>query len=207
MVRLEAAHGRMVVVNRRLFAGSIAVAVVVAIAGGWALSRGGDDGDDTSITMDSAGVVQDPTIGTNAPVDGEPLPVVTLTDFEGNDVDTGSLVGGPLVINFWNTTCVPCQKEMPVLGATAEALDGKVRFVGVNNLPDVGDPAGFAADHGADYLQLSDGDSELLVPVGVGVLPATVFVDASGQIVLLKSGELTQAKLDAAITEAFGELS
>lgn len=189
--------------NRRLFVASIAVAIVVAVVGGWAMSRGGSD---DGVTMDTPGVVQDPTLGTNAPMAGDPLPVVTLLDLDGNEVDTASLVGEPLVINFWNTTCGPCRHEMPVLGAAADSLDGKVRFVGVNNLPGAGDPAGFAAEHGAHYLQLSDPDSELLVPVGVGVLPVTIFVDPSGQIVLMKSGGLNAEKLDAALTTAFGEI-
>lgn len=194
----------MVAVNRQLFVGSIAVAVAVAVAGGWAISR--DDAGDDDITMPSPGTVQDPTLGTNAPVEGEPLPGVTLPDVDGNDVELTSLVGEPLVINFWYSGCVPCKKEMPLLGATATALDGKVSFVGVNTLDDADRAQEFAADYDATYLQLLDRDGELASAAGVQVQPTTLFVDASGQIVLQKSGELTESKLDAALTEAFGEI-
>jgi peroxiredoxin len=193
----------MVAVNRRLLVGSIAVAAVLAIGLGWAVSRddGNDVGDD--ITMTSAGTVQDPTIGTNAPVEGDPLPAVTLPDVDGNDVELASLVGQPLVVNFWYSGCVPCKKEMPLLGATAAALDGKVRFVGVNTLDDADRAAEFAADHDATYLQLLDRNGELATATGVRVQPTTLFIDATGRIVSQKSGELTEDKLDAAIAEAF----
>ena len=79
--------------------------------------------------------------------------------------------------------------------------------IGVLGVLDRRTPPFLATSHGADYLQLLDHDGELTVPAGVRVQPTTLFVDASGRIVLQKSGELTQAKLDAAITEAFGELS
>jgi thiol-disulfide isomerase/thioredoxin len=193
----------MVAVNRRLLVGSIAVAAVLAIGLGWAVSR--DDGNDASqgIEMTDPGLVEMPNLGTNAPREGKDFPSVTVQDMDGNDVETASLLGQPLVVNFWNTTCTPCRKEMPLLGAKAAALDGKVRFVGVNNLPDVGDPAGFAAEHGADYLQLFDENAELLTPAGVGVLPVTLFVSPDGQILRQKAGELSEAELDAAIAEAF----
>jgi thiol-disulfide isomerase/thioredoxin len=193
----------MVAVNRRLLVGSIAVAVVVAIVGGWAISRD-DAGED--VTMTSPGVVQDPTLGTNAPVEGEPLPAVALPDVEGNDVELSSLVGEPLVINFWYSGCVPCKKEMPLLGATATKLDGEVTFVGVNTLDDADRAQEFATEYDATYLQLLDRDGELASAAGVRVQPTTLFVDASGQIVLQKSGELTDDKLDAALAEAFPEV-
>jgi thiol-disulfide isomerase/thioredoxin len=193
----------MVAVNRRLLVGSIAVAVVVAVVGGWAISRD-DAGED--VTMSSPGVVQDPTIGTNAPVEGEPLPEVSLADVDGNDVQLTSLVGEPLVINFWYSGCVPCKKEMPLLGATASELDGEVTFVGVNTLDDADRAQEFASEYDADYLQLLDRDGELVSAAGVRVQPTTLFVDASGRIVVQKSGELTEDKLDAALAEAFPEV-
>jgi peroxiredoxin len=193
----------MVAVNRRLLVGSIAVAIVIAIGLGWAVS--GDDGGDSGdiVTMSSAGAVQDPTIGTNAPVEGDPLPDVTLPDVDGNDVQLTSLVGEPLIVNFWYSGCVPCKKEMPLLGATATALEGKVRFVGVNTLDDADRAAEFATEHDATYLQLLDRDGELTTATGVRVQPTTLFIDAAGRIVSQKSGELTKDKLDAAIAQAF----
>ena len=42
---------------------------------------------------------------------------------------------------------------------------------------------------------------------GVGVQPTTLFVAADGTIVEQKAGELTAESLDAAITEAFPEVT
>ena len=196
----------MCAVDRRLLVGSLAIAVVVSVGAGWAIAARDDDAVE-SIVMDEPGVRQDPTLGTNAPVQGDPLPDLVLVDTAGNDVPMSSLEGEPLIINFWYSGCVPCKKEMPVLGASADALDGKVRFVGVNVLDDGGTAQAFADEHGAGYLQLLDPNGELVSEAGVGVQPTTLFVAADGTIVKQQAGELSVAALDAAIAEAFPEVS
>lgn len=195
----------MVRVNRRLFAGSIAVAVVVAIGGGWALASR-DDGNE-QVDLGTAGVVQDPTLGTNAPVQGDPLPDITLRDTDGNEVAVRSLAGEPLVLNFWSSTCLPCKQEMPELGAAATALEGDVRFVGVNMGESASTAQGFADEHGAGYLQLLDPNGELSVELGVGLQPTTLFVSPDGTVVVQRSGELSGDELDSTLNEAFGTLS
>ena len=79
--------------HRRLFVGSILVAIAVSVIGGWLLSRGGDtDGiaaDD--IVLAKPGTSQIPSIGTNAPVQGTLLPVVDLSTNDGATVATADL--------------------------------------------------------------------------------------------------------------------
>jgi peroxiredoxin len=194
----------MVNVNRRLFAGSIAVAAVIAVGGGWALASSGDNDGGDQVSLDQPGVVQDPTLGTNAPVQGDQLPEITLQDTDGNEVALRSLTGEPLVLNFWSSGCQPCKKEMPELGAASTELEGKVRFVGVNIGEKASTAQDFADEHGAGYLQLLDPNGELSVELGVGVQPTTLFVSADGTVVVQRSGELSADKLDTSLAEAFG---
>jgi peroxiredoxin len=190
-------------VDRRLLAGSLAAAALIVVGAGWYLSTGvGDEGVE-SVDMGSPTIVQDPTLGTNAPVHGEPLPEVTLRDTDGNDVALADLEGEPLVINFWYSGCVPCKQEMPELGAAADRLTDQVTFIGVN-LADSADVAQeFADEHGAKYLQLLDTNGELASEVGVNVQPTTLFVAPDGSIVRQKAGELSADALDTALAEAF----
>jgi thiol-disulfide isomerase/thioredoxin len=178
-----------VAVNRRLLAASIGAAVVLSVAGGWAISRdGGSDADDEiafddDITYDSAVVDQFPSIGTNAPVSGEPLPDVMLVDNDGNDVALRSLTGSPMIINSWFSTCGPCKTEMPAFGAVHADLGDRIRFIGVNpqDGPEVN--LSFAADRGVHYELYRDPDGAYGIGVGITNYPVTLFVAADGTIV------------------------
>lgn len=188
-----------------MFVAAIAGIAVLAAAGGRFLATNGDDENrDDAVVPSEPSDAGGPTLGTNAAVDGDPLPSVTLHDVDGNEIDVASLADRPLVLNFWNADCAPCEREMPVLATSASSLDGKVRFVGVNTADTADRARDYANDKGADYLQLLDPNGELVTRVGVGVLPTTLFVDAQGRVVLQKAGELTAAKLDDAVADAFG---
>lgn len=46
---------------------------------------------------------------------GKPLPAFALPDLQGNPVSSQNLVGKPVVLNLWFTSCGPCLEEMPYL--------------------------------------------------------------------------------------------
>jgi cytochrome c biogenesis protein CcmG/thiol:disulfide interchange protein DsbE len=46
---------------------------------------------------------------------GQPLPAFALPDLQGKLVDSRRLLGKPVVLNLWFTTCGPCIAEMPTL--------------------------------------------------------------------------------------------
>ena len=46
---------------------------------------------------------------------GKPLPAFALPDLQGQTVSTNRLLGKPVVVNLWFTTCGPCVAEMPAL--------------------------------------------------------------------------------------------
>jgi cytochrome c biogenesis protein CcmG, thiol:disulfide interchange protein DsbE len=169
-----------VAVDRRLLSASIGVAVVVSIVGGWALSRGDDQ---TDVTLDTPGTEQIPSIGTNAAVSGEPLPDVMLVDNDGNDVALRSLVGSPMIINYWYSICAPCRTELSAFGVVHGELGDQIRFVGVNpyDTPEVN--VSFAAERGVRYELLLDPDGAYTDAVGIANAPVTLFVAADGTIV------------------------
>jgi peroxiredoxin len=181
-----------VAVHRRLLFGSLAVATVVAIGGGWALSRdsgSADPGDDV-VRVDGTGATQDPTIGTNAKVSGEQLPDLEIVDNDGNTVQLADLEGTPLVINYWFSNCAPCKEELPAFAAVSAEFDGQVRFVGVNpsDSPEVNES--FARERGVQYDLLRDPDGAYASTLGVSTAPFTLFVAADGTIVR-QTGVLT----------------
>ncbi len=177
------------VVRRRLLVSSLAAALVVGVGVGYLLGR--DDGaGGVDATLDEPGVVQDQTIGTNRPLDGDPLPDVEVRDADGNAIPLRSLIGQPLVINVWYSTCIPCKDELPAFAEVHGELGDDVRFVGVNprDRGDTGDR--FAHDLGVRYELLSDPDGLLLVEAGIAIFPSTLFVSPDGTIVKLHAGAM-----------------
>jgi peroxiredoxin len=187
----------------RLLATSLAAAAVVSVMGGWVLSRAlADDSSDESIVLDVPGEYEQPPDGTNLDNTGRALPDVTLVDAAGNDVPTAALLGRPLIINLWFSTCAPCRRELADIAGVDAELAGAIRFVGVNPLDDATTMTSFAEERGVDYELLRDPSSELVDALGIVNFPATVFVGADGSI-LLETGVLTAAELRAHVEHVF----
>jgi len=189
-------------IRRNLLVWSTVAALVVAIVGGWLFSSASDDGVDANLT--NPGVVQDPTIGTNAVANGEELPPVNLPSVATGDLTAIFPQGRPLVINFWFSTCEPCRREMPALQAVSQQLSGIVDIIGVNPNDTAEVAANWASDIGVTFPLYTDRDAELLTEVGIGTMPTTLFVSTDGVIVDTHAGEITAAELRAAITTSFG---
>ncbi|MEI6403585.1 MAG: TlpA disulfide reductase family protein [Actinomycetota bacterium] len=190
--------------HRRLLIGSIVAAVIISIVGGWLLSRGDDSSTDVAavddIVLERPGTSQIPSIGTNAPVQGTSLPTVDLTTNDGGTVVTADLLGQPLVINVWNSTCGPCKKELPAFAAVHAQYGDRVRFVGVNTLdvPEVNES--FARERGVQYELLRDVDGAFTDAVGIATQPVTLFVATDGTIVR-QTGVLDEATLQQYVDE------
>ena len=50
-----------------------------------------------------------------APFVGQRLPAFSLLDLQGKRVSSAALMGKPVVLNLWFTSCAPCRAEMPTL--------------------------------------------------------------------------------------------
>jgi thiol-disulfide isomerase/thioredoxin len=188
-------------VNKRLLVGSLAVAMAIVVAVGVILASRGDStgagtGDD-DVTLTSGNDLA-PSIGTNAAVTGRTLPHVDIQTLAGDTFATADLVGRPLVVNFWYSTCAPCKRELPAFAAVQAKLGDQVRFVGVDTFPPSDDEEAFARDRGVKYELLYDPNGELTSAVGIANSPQTLFIDAHGTI-LEQTGELTADRLEELI--------
>ena len=60
-----------------------------------------------------------------------PVPDAQLNVYNGPPLKLSDLRGQVVVLNFWGSTCVPCQDEAPVLQQVAQAMKGQgVNIVG-----------------------------------------------------------------------------
>jgi thiol-disulfide isomerase/thioredoxin len=189
-------------VRKRLLVGSLVVSVVLSAGIIWVIAANGDDGSGTansdSVNIDTDATLAPPGIGTNAAVEGAILPTVNVQTLEGDDVSTADLLGQPMVINVWGSTCGPCKKELPDFAAAHQEFGDRVRFVGVSYLPPSDHEESFARDKGVQYELFYDGNGEFISQVGIAAFPVTLFVAADGTIVQ-QTGQLDQAKLTSII--------
>lgn len=191
----------MKIARPRLLAGSLAIAVaVIAVFAIVAGTRGGDSDDDVDARL-TPGVVTYPNDGlTNADVQGDMLPIVDLGDRDGNSISTASLIGQPLVINFWYASCPPCVKELPDFAEVHADLGDAVRFVGVNTEDSVESMERFAADRGVTYELYRDDLGALVDAIRLVVTPTTLFVTPQGEIIE-QTGVLDAAQLRSKIDQ------
>jgi thiol-disulfide isomerase/thioredoxin len=182
----------------RLLIGSLAVSAVASVGVGLLIARSGDD--DVAVLSTDTSLAGGNGIPTNELVEGTPLPTVTIQTLQGDDVSTADLVGQPMVINVWGSTCGPCKKELPDFAAAHRVYGDRVRFVGVDYLPPSDREEQFARDKGVQYELLYDGDGQFVGDVGIAAFPVTLFVAADGTIVQ-QTGQLDEAALTQLIED------
>jgi len=176
------------------------IIAVCSVAGGWIWSANGGSGVDAVLT--TPGEVPYPSLDTNEVVVGNVLPDATLTDLEGGTYPLQSLIGTPMIINFWYSTCEPCRREIPAF-AQAKSARNDIAFLGVNmnDSPEVA--KAFGEQYDINYPIAFDVSGALIRDLGIVTAPSTIFVDAQGNIVDQVAGEISEEKLLALISEWF----
>jgi thiol-disulfide isomerase/thioredoxin len=103
------------------------------------------------------------------------------------------------VVTVWAVWCEPCRKELPVLDALARERDGTVAVVGLNHGDEPARARAFLDDLGVTFPSWRDPDGRLVTALGVGSLPATFVVDASGAIVWRRLGVVTPDEVQTTV--------
>ena len=185
--------------NKGLLFGSLgaAAAIILAVSVVAASRDDSNSSADDDVTLTSSNDLS-PTIGTNAAVTGKAFPHVDVRTLAGDNFATADLVGKPLVVNFWYSSCAPCKKELPAFAAAHSKFGDQVRFVGIDSFPASAEEEAFARDKGVQYELLYDANGALATAVGVAAWPQTLFIDANGTIVE-QTGVLTADKLEELI--------
>lgn len=137
-----------------------------------------------------------------SPLLGRPAPAVRSTTVEGEPFDLSRRKGSWVVLNFFNSTCVPCRNEHPQLvafeKAQQSAADPVELYTVVNDDSDDAVSAFFGAN-GGGWPKVKDDDGAVSVAFGVAKVPETWVIDPSGFVRLRIIGELTEGFLQERI--------
>jgi cytochrome c biogenesis protein CcmG/thiol:disulfide interchange protein DsbE len=139
-----------------------------------------------------------------SPLLGKPAPEVKSTLIDGGVFDLSRRKGSWVVFNFFNSTCVPCRQEHPVLVDYEEAQkssDDPVEVYTIVN--DDSDEAvkAFFASNGGDWGKVRDDDGAISVAFGVAKVPETWVIDPNGYVRVRILGALTEGFLTTRVDD------
>lgn len=172
-------------IRPRLLAASLAIAVVVSLVGGYVWSQSNNDDDRSDIRLDEPGEVPQPAppLETIPDFSGDRLPDAVVSDGSGAEVSTASFIGEPLVINFWFSTCIPCERELGDFAEVDAEFGEQVRFIGINPQDSVQVMERFAGERGVTYDLFRDDLVDFQTKLEIAFFPYTLFVASDGTIV------------------------
>jgi cytochrome c biogenesis protein CcmG/thiol:disulfide interchange protein DsbE len=136
----------------------------------------------------------DPNLLPSAMIDKE-APPFDLAGLHGPGVARDGLKGGPVLINFFASWCVPCRVEHPLLMRLAE--HDHVPLYGIDYKDRPEDASKLLAQFGDPYRHVGmDTDGRVGLDFGVYGVPETYVLDSTGHIRMRFVGPLTAEEVE-----------
>jgi cytochrome c biogenesis protein CcmG, thiol:disulfide interchange protein DsbE len=136
----------------------------------------------------------DPQTLPSAMIDKE-APAFDLAGLNGEGISRDGLKGGPVLINFFASWCVPCRVEQPVLMRLANREHVPLYGIDYKDQPE--DANKLLAQFGDPYRRVGlDPDGRVGLDFGVYGVPETYVLDASGHIRKRFVGPLTAEEVE-----------
>ena len=145
----------------------------------------------------ASGKAQKPDV-TSSFLLGKPAPAVVSTTLDGRAFDLSRRKGSWVVLNFFQSTCLPCKAEHPELVAfvaqQATINDGAELYTVVKDDSDAAVSKWFA-EQGGSWPIVKDDDGSISTAFGVAQVPETWIIDPSGIVAKRYPGTITAASL------------
>ena len=131
---------------------------------------------------------------------GRAAPVAEVTELPGRAALDPALLttGGPKLVNFFASWCVPCRVEHPQI----EALSQVVPVYGINHKDKPADAARFLDELGDPYAAIGADAGRVAIDWGVTGVPETFVLDGDGVVRLRFAGPITVSVMEDTILPA-----
>lgn len=136
---------------------------------------------------------------------GRPAPQVQSTTLDGKPFDLSRRKGSWVVLNFFNSTCLPCKAEHPELVKFRQqqqtlGVDGAELYTVINDDTDQAVTAWFA-EHGGNWPIVTDDNGTISIAFGVAQVPETWIIDPQGVVRRRIATTVTAAELTLLIQQ------
>ena len=130
----------------------------------------------------------DPEYAVNLVKAGEKAPDFVLTDLDGKTYTLKDFRGKTVVVDFWATWCPDCREEIDDL-VRIHKEHPEVVFLGISFDTDAEQVRKYTAEHGMDWLQLSEGfkkwkETQVSEAYGVKWIPTKYVISPMGKVLL-----------------------
>jgi cytochrome c biogenesis protein CcmG/thiol:disulfide interchange protein DsbE len=145
-------------------------------------------------------IVVGATVGSGAPTPQKLGPARNFTlgvlGHPGRQLSLQSMMGHPVIVNFFASWCEPCQKETPMIARFYRARQGHVAIIGVDVNDSASKAMAFVRKSGVTYpVAVDPMPMKAAIAYNLPGLPATFFLNARHVIVKRVFGPVTEAAL------------
>ncbi|MQF65367.1 TlpA family protein disulfide reductase [SAR202 cluster bacterium AC-409-J13_OGT_754m] len=120
----------------------------------------------------------------------------SLTTIDGMIIDSQSLHGHVVMLDFWSSWCAPCRAEAPTLSKVYKHYSTEpVQFVGVSIWDIEADVKNFHEQFDISYPVSIDQNGKLAVEYGIKGIPEKLFIDQEGNLVRKFVGPMDEPTL------------
>lgn len=135
-------------------------------------------------------------------------PDFVMQDADGKSVKLSDFKGTPVVLNFWTSWCSYCKEEMPYFESAYKQYGDKIKFVMVDVVKSErnnDDGKNFIKESGYTFPVFYETEGKAMNLYGLRGFPATMFIDANGNIISKNIGAISQEKLNENIQTILGQ--
>ena len=134
-----------------------------------------------------------------------PAPDFTVYDREGNPVNISDMGGKPVVLNFWATWCGPCKSELPAFQQAYETYGEDINFMIIDLVSGREETKAGAMEYldaqGYTFPAYFDEDQQASMVYNLSAIPATVVINAKGEVVDSHVGAMDYDALEALLQQ------
>lgn len=142
----------------------------------------------------------------DSPLIGRTAPEISGQSVDGRAVRLSAMRGRYVVLNFFATWCVPCQREHPELREFADEAEGEAEVVAVIFDDDPGRVKRFFEQRGGDWPVLDDPEGKVALDYGVRGPPESFLIAPNGVVVSRIVGEVTTEGLTSLVASVEARL-